>query len=646
MHNKTTFLVRSIIISITVLFSQNIFAQDLLEMNLEDLLNISVTTASKSAEKQSDAPGVLSVLSNDELTRFGGTTLRDVLERMPGLAISGVYMTDRSMISARGDQFQASSGHVLLLINGRPVRESLEGGIKSDMMEAFPVNIIDRIEVIRGPGSVLYGSDAFTAVINVITKKAEETGVSITGLVGTGYDISGSATISTGDFKLLVGGKLLKKTDWETSYIASSPEGPITLDYTLPSKGNSVFANASYSGLNATLSYTKFEHGSFLPDYGSIGNSFWEKLHGNLGYDVQLSDNWTSSVNLTYTNSIFEIEVYPLIKRDSYEILGELTNFITLSDKSKLVIGGLFSKIDGGETFWALGFPIPISDANRSSYSFYGQIDYMLLDNLKAIGGVQANKIGDLDLDFGPRVGLIFHPSERFTIKALYSTAFRAPSINEFNLAHPTLHGNPDLKPEKVGTFDLSLGYSGEQGQIALNYFNSSMTQVIIQDRSTNPALYANGGEITLSGVELEGKYYIDQSWYLSGSMLYHSSEDADGNKDITPIANFGLKAGISYQWNGGVTVSLFDIFQGEPEESFTVSPNPAAGSYNVLNLHSKFDLTKLLNLNWNQDLALVLQVDNLLNQEIWIPAWGMARGQSMPHVQGMEIFAGLNFSL
>lgn len=73
--------------------------QDLLSLDLEDLLNISVTTVSKSAEKQSDAPGILSVLTKDELKRFGGTSLRDILERVPGLTGSTNYMTDRSVLT-------------------------------------------------------------------------------------------------------------------------------------------------------------------------------------------------------------------------------------------------------------------------------------------------------------------------------------------------------------------------------------------------------------------------------------------------------------------------------------------------------------------------------------------------------------------
>ena len=142
-------------------------------MDLDSLFNTKVTTASKFSEKLSDAAAVVTVVTRDELERFGGTTLLEVLERVAGLNVSSAVFADSSLISVRGDQTRANAGHILILINGRPVREILAGGISSDILESFPIGILERVEVVKGPGSVLYGSDAFSGVINLITKKAE-----------------------------------------------------------------------------------------------------------------------------------------------------------------------------------------------------------------------------------------------------------------------------------------------------------------------------------------------------------------------------------------------------------------------------------------------------------------------------------------
>lgn len=124
-------------------------------MDLDSLFNTKVTTASKFSEKLSDAAGVVSVVTQDELLRFGGTTLLEVLERVAGLNVSSTFLGDSSLIAVRGDQTRANAGHILILINGRPVREILEGGVSSDILESFPINSLERIEIVKGPGSVL-----------------------------------------------------------------------------------------------------------------------------------------------------------------------------------------------------------------------------------------------------------------------------------------------------------------------------------------------------------------------------------------------------------------------------------------------------------------------------------------------------------
>jgi outer membrane receptor for ferrienterochelin and colicin len=146
---------------------------DLMSMDLDALMNLDVTTASRFADKLSEAPSIMSVVTSDELRRFGGLTLNEILQTVPGLTGSTQYFVDRSLVAARGDQTKTDGGHILFLINGRPTREVMEGGIISDLLESFPVEILERIEIIKGPGSVLYGSNAFSAVVNLITKKAK-----------------------------------------------------------------------------------------------------------------------------------------------------------------------------------------------------------------------------------------------------------------------------------------------------------------------------------------------------------------------------------------------------------------------------------------------------------------------------------------
>lgn len=643
----------SLILFLSVSYNAQEKTDDLFSLSLEDLLNVEVTTASKSGEKQSDAPGVLSVLTKDELNRFGGTTLRDILERVPGLSGSTNYMTDRSVISSRGDQIATTSNHVLLLLNGRPVREMQEGGITSEMFETFPVNIIERIEVIKGPGSVLYGSNAFSGVINIITEKADATGLSVTGLFGNdgALSTSGDVKIKAGDLNIVAAGRYQKKPEWETNFYSASmvSDEIVTKSITIPNEGTGLFIDADYKGIRVTGGYNQWETSYFVADYlwlfDGLGKVKWEKLFGNIGYDTEVTDGWNTSINVGYTNSKLEVSSWPGSKRNSDEIVAEWTNFITLSGSSKLIVGGLFNHIKGTEH--TAGTEAPITDAKRTGYEFYAQLDYSFLENLKAIGGIQLNKIENIDLGVVPRIGVIWSPVSYLNFKAIYSQAFRAPSINEVSIDFAQMKGNPDLKPEKVGTFDISLSYLGDQAQASINYFRSNLTNMVYQDRSTEVPVYENYTDATtISGVEFEGKYYVNKNLYLSGSMLYQQAEDDHGNTDITPIAEFGTKVGVSYVWEEGITISLFDVYQGDVSESLKGNLNPSAGSYNLLYLHAKVDINKAFSLGLNQGLVLLLQVDNLLDEQVWLPNWGLTKGQSIPYIQGRTIWAGLNFSI
>ncbi len=627
---------------------------DLLEISLEDLLNMDVTTVSKSAEKLYDAPGVISVITQNELLRFGGVTLKDVLERVPGLIGSTVYMTDRSTIAPRGDQIQPSSSHVLLLLNGRPVREALEGGIKSEMYEAFPVNIIEKIEVIRGPGSVLYGSNAFSAVINVITKEPDENHFSITGLGGIpgDYGASGEAMFSAGDFGFTIAGKYMKRQDWETDWEypdPAAPTGATTIGVTMPNEGLGTYLGMNYKNIHLMASYDQWENYYFITDYAFIfpahGDALWKKGFADLGYDLKVHDNWDMDFNVTYTRSTFKVSSWPDVSRDSYEVLGEWTNFIRPLKNMNIIFGGLYDYIQGEELMKTEAGEIPINDNHRYSFGIYTQVDYKLFNSLKLIGGLQANKVEELDLDVVPRGGIIWNPIKRISVKALYSQAFRAPSINEFGLQHPALLGNPDLKPEKVNTIDIGVNYQGENFQAGINYFYSKMVDVIIQDRSDTIPFYNNIGEIEFQGVELEGKYYISREFFFTGSILYQKNKDKEGNENASPISNMGVKAGFSYMSENGITASIFNIYQGSLDDSYDTELNPSPGAYNLLNAYLNFDLMNLFNVGIKQEISFFIQANNLLNQEIWLPAWGLMPGSSIPTNRGIALYLGLKVS-
>src|SRR5687767_10378091 len=145
---------------------------DLTELSLEALMEIEVAkvyAASKFEQRMTEAPSSVSLVSSDEIKKFGYRTLSDVLQSVQGFHVS--YDRNYAFLGARGINLGDFNSRVLLLVNGHRVNNNLTDGAFIDSAFILDVDLIDRVEVIRGAGSVLYGNNAFFGVINVVTRK-------------------------------------------------------------------------------------------------------------------------------------------------------------------------------------------------------------------------------------------------------------------------------------------------------------------------------------------------------------------------------------------------------------------------------------------------------------------------------------------
>ena len=624
-------------------------AKDLYALDLDKLFDIQVSTASKFSEKLREAPAVMSVVTRDELDRFGGLTLGEILNRVAGLTASVASFTDRSLVAANGDQTQINGGHILFLINGRPTREVLEGGLIGDLLEAFPVNILDRIEVIKGPGSVLYGSNAFSAVVNLITRKADHNEVILTGLGGAGgaTATSGQVMFKRGDFSIVGAGQFHQKPVWNTPY-QSAFFGLQNVD--IPNRAAGGFLEMDYKGF--TLMSAADEWTTEYSE-GGAGVGRWRRGFADLGYHFKPTARWDMAFNLTYTRTTLNAtQNIPFIDRDSHEMLAEWTNVIGLTDRDQLTVGALFNHIQGTENFFGVSPKLVISNGSRMGGALYAQLEHRLSPNWKLVAGAQANKIGDTKVDVGPRGGIVWTPASHWTVKALYSEAFRAPSLNETLLHYiappsiggPNLIGNPNLLPEKVATFDIGPGYQGDRFLAYINYFRSKLTNDIVEANASTNGTYENLGSVTFQGIEAEGKYYVSKKLFLMGSVQYQRNVDQSGVRSVTPIPALGAKAGVSYEVAHRYSASLFDVYEGHVS-GYSQAANPRTGAYHLLNSHLRYDLTRFLPWNSRAGAALVAHADNLTNKMVWLPDWKDFPGNTTFVNGGRTIYAGVEFS-
>ena len=164
---------------------------DLTTLKIEDLMDINVTSAPKKEQKLSNVPAAIFVISEQDIHRSGATNIPDLLRMVPGLEVAQINPSSWA-ISARGFNGEYSN-KLLVLIDGRLVYTPVFSGVYWDM-EVVPLEFIARIEVIRGPGATVWGTNAVNGVINIITKSAGDT----PGWIGGGCRRDAGARVRNG----------------------------------------------------------------------------------------------------------------------------------------------------------------------------------------------------------------------------------------------------------------------------------------------------------------------------------------------------------------------------------------------------------------------------------------------------------------
>jgi outer membrane receptor for ferrienterochelin and colicins len=620
--------------------------EEIFKLSLAELMNIKVDVVSKVNELVNEAPGVVSVITAREIESFGASSLRDVLERVTGV-VGLTGFTPSNVISVRGDKPQTSNKHVLILINGRPTRESITSGEDGEVYGMFPINCIEQIEVIRGPGSVLYGTNAYTGVINIVTKHTKEYfSANVSGGLpnSTIASVSGGAKIGKGVLSAGVYYKNLR--EWEQSFIT---ESGIDTSFNTHEKGLGATLSYFSGGFAATSSLISWNNFLIGPDLG--GNYANATRHFiDVGYTHQFTKKIRTSINATNTYYFQDgTPIHP--RRTSNDLLTELTFYVTPNKKLNIIAGGLLNNVSGIIKKLINDEIIPTMPYyNQLHCSFYSQADYKLLSSLKIIVGFQLHKYNkSLPAKFVPRLGLIWNPKEKITVKALYAEAYRAPSAGETTVNESKRVGNPDLKPEIVNSFELEIGYSDKKIQPSITMFMYKQLDNINLDESVVPQKFINNGTFSAQGVEFEMKYIPVENLFITGSCTYQTNL-LDNNIKNSTTAPITAKLGVSYALDFGLSFGLFNIFNSTPPDVVLRYPtrkivNPVPAAFNLFSANIDYNLSKDL-LKSRTDIILNLRAENLLNEEIYTPEWVRSRINSIPGKPGRRIFFGVKINI
>jgi outer membrane receptor protein involved in Fe transport len=606
---------------------------ELMQLDMEELM---VSVASKRDERPSDATGVISVITAEEIHNFGGRNLAEILDRIPSMQyVSGAFLSGGNASSLRASSWTSVNNHMLWMIDGRPVRDGYVGGYLTDLLQLFPVERIRQIEVIRGPGSALYGTNAMAGAINIITTKpgkAEEYDFSLSGGTGDYRKATGTGGWRDGEDYATVTAVSQAENGWYRRYSTTTGEQSDNEHF----GGEQLYAQGRYGNFSALAMISRADVTGTPPSSGSA-HSQLSRRYLDVGYTQELPDGWSLETHGTLHN--LEDKGWQHYTGRSMQYMGETTLRGRLSDRLHLTSGGVMEYVDG-----RLSDPLD-SGYYFLQYSLYSQLDFQATDWLSLSGGFQWNERYKKQEDVVPRLGAVAHFTDHTGLKLLFGEAFRNVFGAGISSNTPTLRSDPDTAPEKIRTYDAQLFYDTPELYLAGGYFHSRMKNLIGIDLNRSPATITNLDEVRVHGLEAEGKWHAGDGWFLTGSAMYQQNKSGRGVHGRTWTPELMLKGGVSYDppgepWHAGVFTSWYDQ-AADPQD---INPrvrmlNPQPDAYHLLSFSAGVSINDWLRLKHRAwDAEFLIYADNLLDEDVWFPETDGAGYNTMPVHSGRNI--------
>jgi outer membrane receptor for ferrienterochelin and colicins len=605
--------------------------KDLGEASLEELGTIQVYSASKHMQSASDAPSSVTVITSDEIQKHGYRTLADILQ-----SVRGFYITSDRLYSYVGVRGFARLGdwnsRILLLVDGHRINDNVDGHGMLGTEFLVDVDLIERVEIIRGPSSSLYGADAFFAVINVITRRPPQL---------EGFELSFEpASFGTYGGRASYGGQY-RGVDLLISGTFYNSQGP-TLFYPQfdnPATNYGIARNTDYENsqhILATISFHGFtlqglfsERDKGVPTayFGALFNdprtqNFDNQQYLDLSYQHSVSEKWNLTARTSYDQARLQA---PLALStglpdssttvDTYSYRGgwwnsEVKLSGTLLEKHKITLGTEITdnlRQDQGE-YLPIGnvfTPIP---ATSVIWALYGQDEFAITHSLTLSAGLRYDHYSDFGGTTNPRLGLIYHLFHPTTLKLLYGTAFRAPEPYELAPDYGAFYeDNLKLAPEKIRSVEGVV----EQGLGQHFILSGSVFRNWIRDLislETNPIdnllVYSNSDQAVAGGVEvgldgrlaggLQGKAsysYVDAEEPITHQILSNSPQHLGKLNLSLPVVQRRLFASADAQYTSSVQTLAGNTVSGFSVLNFTLFGHAlgkhldlSASVYNVFN--------------------------------------------------------------
>jgi iron complex outermembrane receptor protein len=510
-------------------------AHDLTNLSIEELGDVEVYSASKFNQRASEAPASISIITAGDIRRYGYRSFDEILS-----SVSGFYSTyDRNYayLGARGFGLTGDyNSRILLLVDGHRLNDNVY--YSSSIGRDFPLSLelIERIEIVRGPGSSLYGTNAFFAVVNVITRRGRAfNGTHVFLEAGSRQTYQGTATFGrlfNSGFEVLVSGSYLNSKGYRRLYFPEfdSPDnnGGIAQDADTEKNAN-LFANISHRDFNVQLAFKSREKHFPTAAFGTTFNDRKSQTTDTAAYvDVKFErsfrndwdilartfmDAYTSDGSYPYSYSDEGTEYLEMNKdKVSGRFWGGETKLTrTFSGRHHLSVGTEWRySFQGDQLNYDESDYYVYLDSREKTTDFgtYIQGEFAARENVLFSGGIRYDHYSTFGGTTNPRFGLVYAPRENTTMKLLYGHAFRAPNLFElyYNDGYSS-KANPELQPERIRTLELVLEQRiHRKFRISGSAYRYEVKDQITQttDPSDDLIVFQNLGTVHAQGVELE----------------------------------------------------------------------------------------------------------------------------------------------
>jgi len=622
----------------TQLFTANVFADN--ELKTSDVF----VTATRTPISKNNVIADVTTISSEDIERAGSSSLPELLQRQPGIEISNLGGPGKvSTIGIRG----TSSTHSIVLVDGIRLSAATTG---FSAIEHIPLSQIEKIEIVRGPASSLYGQDAIGGVIQIFTKKGID---GFKPYVDIGY-----GSYNTSNFKSGVRAGN-NQTTYAINFAAMNSDG---FSAFVPNPANAANSKnldkdgyKNYS-LSSSLSHKinqdyEIDLQYFLSNgknqFDNRFANFSPSFHGNYRNEIKLE---TYAMNIKgQINKAWQSSIKLSQSTDKYLDLQSFNNLLGEDDANRKDL----YKTTQDQLSWQNNIALPRGSITLL-YDFLEQrikttdlyektqrtnhgvmVGYSLIEDKH---NFQSNFRKDFNSAYDDAVtgniGYAYSINSNWTVSSSYGTAFVSPSFNFlYSLANSFALGNPNLKPEKSKNIEGSIRYKDDSGSMSLTMFQNKIDDFIIytapaEAGSRTSTQNLNNAEI--QGLTISGDQFFGH-FQMKGSLTSQSAKNEDIDKYLprraSLIGNINLNYYIGH-WNIGV------------EETF--SGNRFNDAANTVNL-SGYALTNIVtDYKINDKLKLNLRLNNVFDKNYSLAAEGASGFKYQ--TPGRSLFANLRY--